>query len=736
MKRIMHKDLLIALLLIAGALLLYYPSLSSEFVFDDEIVIVANRFIRSPDNLPGFFLRPTYSFYRPLRSLSYLLDYRCWELNPFGFHFTSILLHGLCCFAFYLLLKSCRISLPVRAMAAVLFLVHPVNTEAVVYLSSRAELLGTLFALLFFLAAGRYISSGRARTALLALFFLAGALLSKESFAVLPLLFLLFRPGHRPATSPVQNNIRRHLRITLCSLLLAGGFLVFRFFLLAAPADLGQFGRLLTYPQIMIKIPEALITYLRLLILPFNLSPHHPLAVEPLLAPPAVLLQVTALVGVILLIFSRRKSSPVVFRSGLWILIALIPISNIYPLPRLLAEKRLYLPSLGFSLLVAELCCGRYHRSGRSGYRLFWIIVAIFTLLTLLRQPVWRSNYALWERTSRDRPRAPLTLYNWGMARIQAGREEEGLADLRAAEMILPGQPVILERIADCLGLLGRYRESLEVYQKLLRDSPDSPSLYLKIGFSYEGSGYSRLAEHYYNEALALASRTDPGRTYQFRSSYLELAGLREAGGDTSRAVRLLEDLLSLTPGDPAVHYRLGFLYEKEGRFDDALEQYRRALENGLSSSELLYRQGRAYQGAGQFKKAMQSYHHALRRDPDLAPAYFDLGSLLAGYKEYEPAEKLFRAGLKRQPDNYRARTNLGSIYQFQQKYPEAIAEYERSLQIEDSYKARYNLGFLYLNKLDQPKKALPHLKEALRRAINSTQKKKIEDALSQINTE
>ncbi len=603
MKKPISTDLLFSLLLIAGALLLYSSSLNNEFVFDDEVVIVASRYILSPDNLPDFFLRPTYSFYRPLRSLSYLFDYRYWDLNPFGFHITNILLHGLCCFAFYFLLKSYRIRLPVREAAALIFLAHPVNTEAVVYLSSRAELLGTLCALLFFLAAARYASSGRVWTALLAFFFLAAALLSKESFAVLPLLLLLFRPGRGRSAEAIPDNIRLHLRITLGALFIVGIFLFFRFFLLPAPTTLGQFSRLLTYPQILIKMPGVLITYLRLLIVPVNLSPHHPLAVEPLLAPPAFLLQVMALIGVILLVFSRRKMSPVIFRSGLWILITLIPVSNIYPLPRLLAEKYLYLPSLGFSLLLAQLCCGGRPRFRKSVCSLVWLIAAIFVLLTLLRQPVWRSNYALWEKTSRDRPRSPLTLYNRGMARIRFGRVEEGLADLRAAEVILPGQPVIRERIADCLGLLGRYQESLELYQELLRDSPDSPALLLKIGFSYEGSGYPRLAEHYYDEALALAARADPSRTYQFRSSYLELARLREAGGDYSRAVRLLEDLLSLTPDDPAVHYRLGLLYEKEGRFDDALEQYSRALENGPASSELLYREGRAYQGGSGSRK-------------------------------------------------------------------------------------------------------------------------------------
>ncbi|MEA1926993.1 MAG: hypothetical protein U9N73_02210, partial [Candidatus Auribacterota bacterium] len=69
------------------------------------------------------------------------------------------------------------------------------------------------------------------------------------------------------------------------------------------------------------------------------------------------------------------------------------------------------------------------------------------------------------------------------------------------------------------------------------------------------------------------------------------------------------------------------------------------------------------------------------------------------------------------------------------EKYPEAVAEYERSLEIEDSYKARYNLGFLYLNKLNQPDRAIPHLTKALLRATDPAQKKKLQESTSGINS-
>jgi len=736
MKRLLSQNLIIGLLAIGFALILYYPVLNYNFVFDDEMVIVGNRVIRDASHLLNFFTEHTYSFYRPLRSLSYFIDYRYWRLNPVGFHITNILLHGLCCFSFYLLLKLWGAGPWIRLVALLIFLVHPVNIETVAYLSSRAELLGTLFTLLFLLSALCHLTSRRPLHLLISLLFLLGALLSKESFAIAPFLLLILKPHDSPGghTNPRRN--QRRIRIFGFSLILTGVFLAYRFILLKAPTNLRQFDLLLTYPQILIKLPSVLLTYFRLLILPINLSPHHPLAVMPLPSPSVFGVQAALLAGIVILLIGCRKAGRIPFQSGLWILIALLPVSNLYPMPRLLAEKYLYLPSLGFALLFASLCTGKTNAGKKRQIFLAGLAILIFAILTLVRQPVWLSNYSLWKNTSSDRPSSPLTLYNWGMAQFQSGRFDEGLKTLQAAEAILPGQPIILERIADGQGLLGQYDRAIELYLELLQRFPESPTLHLKIGFTYEEQGYPKLAAHYYDEARAMAVRTDTIQVQQLFSVYQELTRWREMGGGLTPATPLLENILALSPDDPDINYRLGQAYEIEERWAEALDCYSRVIDQTGPTAELLYRQGKSHQGANEFKKAMQSYYKSLRQDPKFYPPYFELGGLLAGYGEYEPAERFYRAGLKLKPDDYRAHTNLGSIYQFQGKYPEAIAEYERSLQIENSYKARYNLGFLYLKKLNKPERALPHIQEALHQSTDPAQKKKLKDALSQITIE
>jgi len=384
MKQVTNQNLMIGLLLIGLALLLYYPVLTYKFVFDDEMVIVGNRLIRDINHLPGFFTEPTYSFYRPLRSISYLLDYRYWRLNPLGFHLTNILLHGLCCFSFYLLLKLWGAGTRTGLAAVLIFLVHPINTETVIYLSSRAELLGTLFTILFLLSALRYLTSGKFHHLLISLLFIICALLSKESFAIAPLLLLILRPAATPVVHSSRRRDRSRIRVFSFSLILTVAFLAYRFFLLKTPTGLGQFDRILTYPQILIKMPSVILTYFRLLILPINLSPHHPLAVIPLPSPSIFGVQAAILTGIVILLLGCRRAGRLPFQSVLWILIALIPVSNIYPLPRLLAEKYLYLPSLGFSLLFASLCIGKTSPGKKGRYFLAGLVIFIFAILRFI----------------------------------------------------------------------------------------------------------------------------------------------------------------------------------------------------------------------------------------------------------------------------------------------------------------------------------------------------------------
>ncbi len=147
------------LILCVLCFVIYSNSLTNGFVYDDEVLIVNNPAIKYPKLLPLIFKKCLYDYpgigkditfdkmYRPLQVLSYALDYRIWKLNPLGFHLANVLLHLFNTILIYYLLLIISNN-TVSKIVSILFLVHPVHTSVVAYISGRADLLTAFFMLL------------------------------------------------------------------------------------------------------------------------------------------------------------------------------------------------------------------------------------------------------------------------------------------------------------------------------------------------------------------------------------------------------------------------------------------------------------------------------------------------------------------------------------------------------------------------------------------------------------
>ena len=442
------------LLLIAVAASLYLPALKNGFVFDDRPLLLGGEGGGEPSPWHRDFTRATFGFYRPLRSVSFRLDRAFWGFNPIGFHLGGLLLHALVGLAFFALLFSLRVGPRAALAAALFFLAHPANTEAVEYTSSRAELLGTLFALLFLLASLRCLRRGGKTAGALALVFLLAALLSKETFVILSL-FPLFLPG--------RAGIKKG--ITALAGAISATFILARLFLLPGGTDAGRFGTLLGYPQILIKTPAVLLSYLRLLLFPAGLNPDHPLAILPLPGPFRWAGQVLLLLSLLVFAAARGRANRAGKPGAAWFLLSLIPLANLYPAPRLFAEKYLYFPSLWFCLLLASWLDALRSPGGRGipaptpaapdrpdriedsigapalsrrdaaptssagaptgisriARGAAAVIFAAFAILTLARHAAWQSDLALWASAAKRRPASPLVLFNRGTSLLESG---------------------------------------------------------------------------------------------------------------------------------------------------------------------------------------------------------------------------------------------------------------------------------------------------------------------------
>ena len=194
------RTFLVALLFIALPVILYANTLGGDFIWDDEYLIEKNRYLESWHFLPEIFQSSLHHFapvqsnyYRPLQGMTYLFDRMLWGKGVWGHHLTNIVLHGMVGFLSYRLLIALGMGFPISFWTALFFLIHPLHTEAVGYISGRADSLYALFILLSILSFYRFLKGKSFAFYLLSLGSFILALLSKEIAVVLPflLIFLL-----------------------------------------------------------------------------------------------------------------------------------------------------------------------------------------------------------------------------------------------------------------------------------------------------------------------------------------------------------------------------------------------------------------------------------------------------------------------------------------------------------------------------------------------------------------
>jgi hypothetical protein len=343
--------LFLAVVLVAAlGFLAYAGILKGAFVWDDEVLVVKDAYIRDFAHLKNIFtenilggVKRMSAFYRPLQILTYALDFSLWKLDPFGYHLTNILLHiGVALAVFFFLLA---LAAPPRAAlwASLFFVVHPVHTEAVSYVSGRADPLVALFVFLCLTFYIRQASRQRAGLGSVPIVFAAAALLSKESALLLPLMVLLYHVTFRT----------RVRRAGFWGLLgVCAGYAVLRRAFSSHLA--GEMDVVLPFFQRIPGFFAAFTQYLRLLVWPAGLHMEYG---QPRFsfADPRVLLGAVLCAGSVVLFFKLRRRDPLLSFAIGWFLLTLAPVANIFPVNAYLAEHWLYLPSVGFFLAVGVL---------------------------------------------------------------------------------------------------------------------------------------------------------------------------------------------------------------------------------------------------------------------------------------------------------------------------------------------------------------------------------------------
>lgn len=445
----------------AAAALLYALSVGNGFAYDDNPIILLDDRIHHLGAALHVFVQPYWpspeiGLYRPLVSLTYVLDWAVSGGSPAWFHAMNVLWNAAACALVFRFL--CAFADPPVALAgALLFASHPVHTEAVANVVGRAELMAAVFclaALTIWVRTAPMRMPRRRAAAVLSLYVLA--LLSKESAVMLPALLALAdaaRGALLPATA--RDWLRRNAVMFAVFGVIAVAFIAVRFAVLGAMAPTLRDPVLDVAQSPLHRLWTALQAWpmiLRLLVFPrVLLADYGPGVLLPAMGPtPDALLGATLLATLVGagLVAGATGRGRLAF-TLLFVPVALLPTSNLLlPIGVVLAERTLYLPSLAVAAALTFLASHAWeqqrHRTIAIGVTA--VLVAMFSVRTMLRVPDWASTPAVMAALERDRPDSYRAHWYFAQRAVNLEQPDEALQRYARAMNIWPyREPLALE---------------------------------------------------------------------------------------------------------------------------------------------------------------------------------------------------------------------------------------------------------------------------------------------------
>lgn len=482
------------LLLVVVTLITYANSLGNGFVWDDHQILVVQGETRQFPSIAQVFTSVDTVFhdervpyYRPLHRFIHLLELRFFGLNPLPFHGVSILLHTANALLLFRLASLLLGGTFPALVAALLFAVHPVNSEGVNFITSRQNmwaLFFTLSAALVFL--GPWQEKRPWRPFLAAILFFGG-LCCKET-ALMPLVFLAMALLVAPPLPPASR-WRSLLSLTPFALaLLIYGAL--RLSAIPGTAGLGGVAAKTTLIERLGYNLYVLPKYACNLILPVRLSAFYTVPDHVPWGEPTILAGWLLLAA--LLFYTVRHRSWFQMLVLLWLLINWLPISNLIQIPSApMADRYLYLPAVSIWLLagfVAEQCHARLGRN-RVVPGVVVLVVTLFGLLSIQRNQVWKNDITLFTSIARAEPQAGNAGYNLGKALFEAGRTAEAQREWQRTIQLEPGHSKTL----NCLGNLALSSNDLalaeQYYRRSVTSDPGNAEAHYNLALIYEQQG-------------------------------------------------------------------------------------------------------------------------------------------------------------------------------------------------------------------------------------------------------
>ncbi|XP_050443684.1 protein O-mannosyl-transferase Tmtc3 [Adelges cooleyi] len=750
----MASSLAISTVIFVTCVACYYNSLNCDFVFDDISAIKDNRDLKPQTPIWNIFYNDfwgtpmhkeqSHKSYRPLTVLTFRWNYMIHQLDPAGYHLVNILLHALTSVLYYRACLTILGSQFTSFMAAILFSIHPIHTEAVTGVVGRAETLSSVFylsAYLLYTEASKRKKCPGWKPLILSVACLGIAMLCKEqgiTVAGVCAFYEIFvaqkvKPkdllnsfklsvaatnnnnsagGGSPKTATnnaggvaVQAISSDAVKRLVFLLLSTCTLLAFRLKIMGS--KLPVFTRF-DNPASVSDWPARQLTYnylvsvnAWLLVFPCDLCCDWTMGTVPLVestADPrnlATLATYAVVAGLVYTAFTtanRTRRVAVIMSLALTVL-PFLPASNMFfPVGFVVAERVLYMPSMGYCMLVAY---GIGLMVEKSKSRVVWAAVAMLvishTIKTYTRNWDWSSEYAIFT------------------------------AGLKVNKL----NAKLYNNVGHALEAENRFTDALVYFNKAVSVQHDDIGAHINVGRTYNHLKMYKEAEDAYLKAKSLLPKAKPGESYQARIApnhlnvLLNLANLiAKNQSRLEEADMLYRQAISMRSDYTQAYINRGDVLLKLNRTKEAQEVYERALFYDTDNPDIYYNLGVVLLEQGKHSQALAYLDKALEFDPDHEQALLNSAILLQELGQAhlrKLAEKRLLRLLSNGQKNERVFFNLGMLAMDEGDVPAAEHWFRQAILIKEDFRAAlFNLALLLADD-HRPLQAAPFLNQLVR---------------------
>jgi len=683
-----------------ASLFIYTNSLPGQFFWDDEAAILMGPEINSFYDIIAMM---TFSFwndlyndtrqsyrkgvYRPFIRISFAIEKKLWEDNPFGYRLTNVILHSCNTGLVTVLAQTMFKSNLTALLAGLLFTSHPVNVESISYIKNRSNLIGTFFFLICLLMwiRKKYFFSN-------ILFIIS--LFAKESNFLIPIIIsfyiLIFQTKYE------WKSIFIHIFFQIMTMIL---FLIFSLTFLKPLhlVETYELEMIVSNVNIALRFVSTLYEYLILLFFPLNLSVDRTL---PLFQSLYSLKAVTFYFCIILFIFficKLKSYKKYLFFIG-FIFINLLLVLNLIPLDsRPVAEQRLYLPGVGWAILIGGIyneLIQKIQTIKHLNYYLkqvitytfhftFLFIICFYSFSVINRNSLFKDVLLLWQDAERKNPEIARIHYNSGIIYFNRQEYNNAIKSFNKCLKLNAKYPYLnmqLGKIYEIKGnfesAINKYKREIELYKFNIRAEYMLAELYKKI------NNYNEAYRHFYN---IIQKKSD------HRDAYFQLGYIKYLNREYDLALQFYKKTLEIDPNYYESFNDIGLIYFNQKKFIYALDYFNKALKINPYYYTGYYNAAYTYQILNHHDKAIEYYKKTIDFNYQYYAAYNNMAYIYSIHGQYKKAIEIYKKVILLKPDYIDAYIGITDAYYAIKDYSNAMKICKKIIKIDNDNKYAHN---------------------------------------------